>query len=308
MSGRTFDGFVLPSRPAGQLRLISALRWHPFASRPMTTDWLAMTEGGSAADLEVTLVNENGDTVSRVADRIGNGPSVVSLPGLCGPSTLEGDRSLDLVLCNRATDASAIILLVKEIDSAGPFLTLANGMEVELLNGQANLLAPSPDRDLFYVGSEVQIEATATPVPPGGDRWSQALVGRSHDIPIVDNELDFILASEILHRAAATDSAFARRTRSMIRLSCSDTRCMNLVRSSMSAKPSASRITVTTSARPPCSAGSARSLRPPATRPGARSSTRSDALLAQLVLEPGELVPLAREVGLDPDLAPPAAW
>ena len=201
MSGRTFDGFVLPSWPAGELRLTSALRWHPFASRPIATDWLAMTENGSTVDLEVALVNQDGDTVSRVVDRIGNGPAIVSLPRLFGPSTLDGDRSLDLVLRNRATDASTITLLVTEIDSAKPFLALAKGMGVELLNDQAKSLAPAPDRDLFYVGSEAQIAATVTPLPASGDRWSQALVGKSHDIPIVDNELDFILASNVLHRA-----------------------------------------------------------------------------------------------------------
>lgn len=201
VAGRTFDGFVLPSRPAGQLRLATALCWHPFASRPLATDWLAMTEGGSPADLEVALVNEHGDTVSRIVDRIGNGPSVVSLPALFGPSTLDEDRSLELVLCNRATHDSKIMLLVEEIDTTEPFLSLAKGMGVELLNSQTRLLVPTPDRDLFYVGSEAQVAATITPVPSNGDRWSQALVGRWHDIPIVDDRLDFILASNIFHRA-----------------------------------------------------------------------------------------------------------
>jgi hypothetical protein len=200
VAGRNFDGFVLPGRSDGQLRLTSALRWHPFASRPIATDWLATAEGGPA-DLEVALVNENGDTVSCVVDRIGHGPSVVSLPALRGPSTLDADRSLDLVLRNLATDGSCINLLVKENDSADPFLTLAKGMGVELLNGKEKVLLPSPDRELFYVGTEAQVAAANMPLPPGGDRWSQALIGRSHDIQIVDHELDFVFANNILHRA-----------------------------------------------------------------------------------------------------------
>lgn len=200
VSGRTFDGFVLPRLSDGQLQLTSALRWHPFATRPIATDWLAVTESGSA-DLEVALVDEDGNKVACAIDRIGQGPSVVSLPPLHGPSTLAADRSLNLVLRNISTHALSINLLVKEDDSADPFLAFAKGMGVELLNGQANVLKPSPDYELFYVGTEAQIAAANLPSRAEGELWSQALIGRSHDIQIVDHELDFVLAMNILHRA-----------------------------------------------------------------------------------------------------------
>ncbi len=45
----------------------------------------------------------------------------------------------------------------------------------------------------------------------------------------------------------AVACALASRTRSMMRASCEDTRCMNSVRSSRSAKPSDSSTTVTMS-------------------------------------------------------------
>lgn len=201
VSGRTFEGFLLPSEPAAELRLTSALRWHPFASRPVATDWLAVAECRSPVDLEVALVSQTGETVSRIVDRIGRGPSVVSLPALFGPSSLKSDQSLDLVLRNRGAKGSRIILLVTEIDTAKSFLALAKGMGIELLNGPARSLAPAPDREIFYVGSEAQIAAAATPLPVSGDRWCHSLIGRPHDIPIIDNELDFILASNVLHRA-----------------------------------------------------------------------------------------------------------
>jgi hypothetical protein len=222
VAGRTYDGFLLPSGPAGELKLKSALRWHPFASRPVATDWLAVAtmplhassrpwsrlglrrenrlqnREGDAVELEAALVDDLGQAVSRSVDLIGGGPSVVSLPRLAGPSTLERDRSLTLVLRNRAIDGSSIMLLVAEADSAKRFLALAKGTGAELLGAGGTLLTPAPDRDLFYVGSEPQIAAIETASPVSS--WSQALVGGSHDIPIVDDGLDFILANSLLHR------------------------------------------------------------------------------------------------------------
>ncbi len=200
VSGQTYDGFLLPAGSAGELMLRSALRWHPFASRPLLTDWLAVVEGGPTGDLEVALVNEVGRKISRVVDRIGAGPSVVSLPRLAGPSTLHRDHSLDLVLLNRSVEETPILLLVTEHYSVEPLLALAKGLGVELLSGHTPL-APTADRDIFYVGSEAQISATMATGTIGADGWCQALVGGFHDIPIVDGGLDFILARNVLHRA-----------------------------------------------------------------------------------------------------------
>jgi hypothetical protein len=199
VSGRNYEGFILPKGPAGELRLSSALRWHPFASRPITTGWLAVTQGRSAIDLEIALVDQHGNTVSRVIDRIGAGPSVVSLPRLSGPSTQDADCSLDLVLRNRGR--SPIMLLVTERDSPKPFLGLAQGLGVELLSGDSASLPPTRDRDIFYVGSESQVEAVGRTQSKVGQPWRQAIVGAPHDVPLVDEGLDFIFAANILHRA-----------------------------------------------------------------------------------------------------------
>jgi hypothetical protein len=40
-----------------------------------------------------------------------------------------------------------------------------------------------------------------TPLPASGDRWCQALVGAWHDVPVVNGQLDFIFAANLLHRA-----------------------------------------------------------------------------------------------------------
>ena len=224
IAGRTYEGFVLPGGPSGELRLRSALRWHPFASRPLLTDWLAVAVPKYApwaglmrlmrlrqenrdrghnlvVELEVALVHRSGQTVARGIDWIGAGPSVVSFPRLAGPSTLDADRSLDLVLRNRSEDDSAIMLLVMESDSSKRFNALATGTGIELLSGPSMSLAATRNRDLFYVGSEAQILASKSASQSHGHAWGQPLIGSPHDIPVVDHALDFIFAGNILHRA-----------------------------------------------------------------------------------------------------------
>lgn len=93
------------------------------------------------------------------------------------------------------------MLMVVEADDAEPFVSLAEGTGVELLNSRTRTLSPSPNRDLFYVGSAEQIEEIGTADPSIGEKWSQQLIGKWHDIPIADEALDFIFAENILQRA-----------------------------------------------------------------------------------------------------------
>lgn len=201
VSGRDYDCFVLPATPGDEIRLKSVLRWYPFSTRPLTTDWLAITGGPAVVDLEVSLIDDAGKICARSISAVGRAPSMVSLPRLVGPSTTERDKGMDLIVRNLARDGSAVTLLVGEVDSAKALLAQAVGIGVELLSGRAADLRPSPERSLFYVGSPKHIEAAAELLAPNADTWSQPLVGASHDIPVVDGGLDFILASNILHRA-----------------------------------------------------------------------------------------------------------
>lgn len=205
IGARTFDGFILPAGPTGDIRLQSALRWHPFSARPRSTDWLATTgEAGGVARIEIALIDAKGSTIAREVDEVGPGLTTLSLPALLGPSTREDDEALDLVVRNRSADMTSVTLLVSEIDSPKKFMALATGTGVEVLSGGPAVLKANADHDVFYVGSPERI-ATSGLVPERrpdlpSAAWSEALIGRSHEIPIVDHALDFIFAPQILHK------------------------------------------------------------------------------------------------------------
>lgn len=199
-------GFELAPGPRPQLRVRTALKWHPFRQRSETIGWQATAKkdrailnvGFSAPDADETAVGA-------VELRPQAAMSPVPMPWSVTPEGLS--EELDLTIHVPSRSAGPVFLGVHKALDRQQVLDLCRGRGVEIGPGPKPQILPRPGTEVAYIEQMPPEEwrrlyAADAKIDVDERLWEHYRVGEASDLGVEDESLDFIFSSHVFEHLA----------------------------------------------------------------------------------------------------------